>query len=281
MKCHAFSRLSTPTQYIGDNATFLKDALEDVLAFLETQRGLLQRLHSGAAPLGASFQEEATQGLARFQELDLDYLAGEIPRALQQSLDGVAQVTRIVGAMKDFSHPGEATQTPADLNRAIESTLSVSRNEWKYVAEMEVDLDPKLPPVPCFLGEFNQVMLNLVVNAAHAITASRCGLETGPLGRIRIVTRQVGEEVEVTVSDNGCGIPAAIHSRIFDPFFTTKPVGKGTGQGLAIVRGVVVDRHGGRVTVDSAVGEGSTFHLWLPLQAADGGESPHAGGERK
>jgi signal transduction histidine kinase len=209
------------------------------------------------------------EALASLEELEMDYLLQEIPKAIQQTLDGVGRVTRIVRAMKDFSHPGLETKSPADLNRAIQSTLTVSRNEWKYVAEMETCLDPELPPVPCFQGEFNQALLNLVVNAAHAIQES---LEAqgvpqgGKKGHIRVSTRRCGDlAVAVSVSDDGTGIPESLRERIFDPFFTTKPVGKGTGQGLAIVHSVIVEKHGGRIRLESAPGRGTTFRLYLPL----------------
>jgi len=189
-----------------------------------------------------------------------------VPKAIRQTLDGVARVATIVNAMKYFSHPGDEAKTPADLNKAIESTLIVSRNEWKYLAELETDLDPGLPLVPCLQGEVNQAILNLVVNAAHAIEESRGGRTTGRLGRIRVETRQVGREVRISVSDDGMGIPPGIRDRIFAPFFTTKAVGKGTGQGLAIVHAVVVEKHGGRITVESEPGTGTTFNLFLPLE---------------
>jgi len=201
--------------------------------------------------------------LARLQELDLDYLTEEIPKAIRQTMEGVARVAVIVSAMKDFSHPGGEGKSLANLNKAIESTLTVSRNEWKYVARLETDLDPDLPPVLCLQGEVNQAILNLVVNAAHAIEEVLGGRHTGRLGAIKVSTLRMGQEVRISVADNGPGIPENIRDRIFEPFFTTKPVGKGTGQGLAIVH-AVMEKHGGRVTVDTGA-KGTTFHLFLPL----------------
>ena len=252
--------INTPTQYIGDNTAFLGGALPGLLACLQDQRGYLAGLRAAAA-----LPPEAAELLRRIEDLDLDYLVEEIPKAIRQTLEGVGRVTAIVSAMKDFSHPGAEGRVPANLNHAIESTLTVSRSEWKYLARLESDLDPGLPPVPCLQGEINQAVLNLVINAAHAIEESLGGRNTGKLGLIRIATRQVGREARISVSDNGQGIPEAIRERIFEPFFTTKPVGKGTGQGLAIVRSVVVDKHGGRVTVETETGRGTTFHLFLPL----------------
>jgi signal transduction histidine kinase len=210
--------------------------------------------------------------LDQITDLDLDYLATEIPMAIRQTLDGVTRVASIVRAMKDFSHPGGEGKIPTDLNKAIESTLTVSRNEWKYLAKLETDLDPSLPAVPCLLGEFNQAIMNLVVNAAHAIEEVLGGRNTGVLGIIKVSTRQVGQEVRISVSDTGKGIPENIRGRIFEPFFTTKPVGKGTGQGLTIVHAVVVEKHCGRITVESEVDQGTCFHLFLPLGRQDDGE---------
>jgi PAS domain S-box-containing protein len=252
--------INTPTQYIGDNASFLGETLPGVLDCLQAQRRFLLDLEAqGALPPGAR------QLLERIEGLDLDYLAAEMPKAVREALDGVTRVATIVRAMKDFSHPGGEGKALTNLNKAIESTLLVSRNEWKYVARLETDLDPALPRVPCWPGEINQAVLNLVVNAAHAIEESLGGRHTGQLGVIRVVTRQEGPEVRISVSDTGTGIPEPIRDRIFEPFFTTKPVGKGTGQGLAIVHAVVVEKHGGRVALDTELGQGTTFHLFLPL----------------
>jgi signal transduction histidine kinase len=165
--------------------------------------------------------------------------------------------------MKEFSHPGPAEKVPVDINRAIESTVLVSKSEWKYLAGLTMDFDQELPPVPCLAGEFNQVILNLIVNAAHAI--SDVVKDSGAMGTIRIVTRRDGHAVEIRVSDTGCGIPKAHQSKVFDPFFTTKAVGKGTGQGLAIAYGVIVQKHGGTIQLESEPGSGTTFIIRLPL----------------
>jgi PAS domain S-box-containing protein len=253
--------INTPTQYIGDNTSFLGGALPGLLACLEAQRRFLLGLQARRAlPAGGA------EVLDQIGALDLDYLAEEMPKAIRQTLDGVARVAGIVSAMKDFSHPGGENKVLANLNQSIESTLTVSRSEWKYVATLETDLDPSLPPVPCHPGEINQAVLNLVVNAAHAIEEALGGRSTGRLGTIKVTTRLQGREVRVSVSDTGKGIPEAIRGRIFEPFFTTKPVGKGTGQGLAIVHAVVVEKHGGRVTLETEAGRGTTFHLFLPLE---------------
>jgi signal transduction histidine kinase len=198
-------------------------------------------------------------------EVDLEFMKEEIPKALKQSLDGANRVSNIVRAMKDFSHPGTEEKKPIDLNRAIESTTIIARNEWKYVADMVTDLDPALPLVPCQVGEINQVMLNLLINGAHTINdvISQTEVEKG---KITISTRVKGEWVEVRVADTGTGISEAVRDKIFDPFFTTKEVGKGTGQGLAIAHNFIVNKHGGTLTFETELSKGTTFVIRLPLQ---------------
>jgi signal transduction histidine kinase len=172
-------------------------------------------------------------------------------------------VAALVNAMKEFSHPDTKEKTALDLNRAIASTITVARNEWKYVADLETDFDPSLPPISCHPGEFNQVVLNLIVNAAHAI--GDVALQGGPQrGTIRVETRRAAEWAEIRIKDSGTGIPEKVRSRIFDPFFTTKEIGKGTGQGLAIARSVVVDKHGGSIHFETEEGKGTTFIIRLP-----------------
>jgi signal transduction histidine kinase len=177
-------------------------------------------------------------------------------------------VSKIVNAMKEFSHPDREEKVLADLNRAIESTVAISRNEWKYVAELELELDPELQPVPCHPGGINQVVLNLVVNAAHAI--GEVVGHSGDKGRITVRTRAEGPWAVIQVEDTGPGIPEAIQTRIFDPFFTTKGVGKGSGQGLAIARSVVVDKHGGTIGFDTQPGQGTLFTIRLPIPSGAG-----------
>jgi signal transduction histidine kinase len=167
--------------------------------------------------------------------------------------------------MKEFSHPGSTEKTPADLNRALETTLTICRNEWKYVAEVVTDFEPDPPLVPCLTAELNQVFLNLVVNAAQAI-AEKVGDRRDAKGTITVRTRRQGDWFEIQIADTGPGIPEHVRPRIFEPFFTTKPVGKGTGQGLALARSIVVDKHGGTISFDTQLGQGTTFTIRLPLQ---------------
>lgn len=200
--------------------------------------------------------------LKRAREVDIDFLAEQLPEALAESVDGVTRVGNIVKAMKEFAYPDQDDASEADINQALKNTIVVSQNEHKMVATVETDFEEGLPHVLCFPGEVNQVFLNLLVNGAHAIAAA---VVDGELGVLRITTRQDGDDIVVSISDTGTGIPDEIRDRIFEPFFTTKEVGKGTGQGLAIAHRIVVDKHGGSLRVDSEVGRGSTFHIRLPI----------------
>lgn len=249
--------INTPTQYIGDNARFLEDAFASLLKLLPRYEELCQAARKNSVtPELLSRIESATA------EADLAYLLAEIPQAIQQSIEGLERVTKIVHAMKDFSHPGVTEKTMIDINHAIASTITVARNEWKYVASVDTILDRTLPLVPCLPGEFNQVILNLVVNAAHAI--ADLVAKTGDKGTITVSTQLVSGAVEIRVNDTGGGIPEPIREKIFEPFFTTKEVGKGTGQGLAIARSVVA-KHGGTIHFESVMGQGTTFFVRLPL----------------
>jgi PAS domain S-box-containing protein len=250
--------INTPTQYIGDNVQFLKDAFQDLRPILANYDQLLV-----AAKGGALSPETMAEISAVVEHADIGYLLEEIPKAIEQTLEGVTRVSTLVGAMKDFSHPGTKEKMELDLNRAIESTLTVARNEWKYVAEMETDYDASMPMVSCLPGEFNQAILILIVNAAHAI-ADAIGKDSQEKGKIRVQTRNCPEWDEVRIQDTGSGIPEKIRTRIFDPFFTTKEIGKGTGQGLAIARSVIVDKHGGTIHFETEEGKGTTFIIRLP-----------------
>lgn len=241
--------INTPIQYVGDNTRFLQDALGDLFPLLEACRA--------AVPDPAGVASAAAAA-------DLEYLLAEIPQALRQSLEGIARVSHIVRAMKDFSHPGTTSKVMTDLNRALDSTATVASNEWKYVADLVPDFDPTLPLVPCLPADLNQVFLNMIVNAAHAI-GDVVGDGANSKGTITVSTRRVEAWVEVRFSDTGAGMTEEVKARIFDPFFTTKPVGRGTGQGLAISHAVVVEKHQGTIRVETALGVGTTFIIRLPL----------------
>jgi signal transduction histidine kinase len=254
--------INTPTQYVGDNVRFLGDVF-----------GTLQQCVDELSRLSEDQRESIPAASVRncVDKADMPYLREEIPKAITQSLEGVQRIAKIVSAMKEFSHPSQE-QTPTDLNHAISNTITVATNEWKYVAKVETQLDESLPLVPVVPGEFNQVILNIVVNAAHAIGETRSQHPTR-IGNIRIVTRRLPDWAEIIISDDGCGMPKTIHDKIFDPFFTTKPVGKGTGQGLAIAHNVIVKHHRGTIAVKSEVGMGTTFTIRVPLQAKLSSES--------
>jgi PAS domain S-box-containing protein len=251
--------INTPIQYVADNTTFLQEAFGSLSLLLEFFGQLLEAARSGAVTPDLVRAVEAA-----IEAADLPFLEKEIPDSIRQCLEGVGRVARIVHAMKEFSHPGPQQRTAVDLNRSIESTILVCRNEWKYVARLETDLDPGLPLVPCVPGDINQALLNLIVNAAHAI-AEVVGT-SGQKGVITVATRHEGDWAAISVRDTGCGIAETIRGRVFDPFFTTKEVGKGTGQGLAIAHSVVVQKHAGSISFESQLGVGTTFTIRLPLQ---------------
>lgn len=253
--------INTPIQYIGDNLEFLQIAYGDLSKISAIVHRLLEALHRENP--ASTVLETIKKELA---EIDLDYVMEEVPRALHQSLEGVSRVAAIVLAMKEFSHPGLKEKTRIDINHAIQSTITVSRNEWKYVSEVETDLDESLPPVSCLPGEFNQVVLNIIINAAHAI-ADVVGKDSGSKGKISLQTRRDGDWVEIRIRDTGAGIPKEAQNRIFDPFFTTKQVGKGTGQGLAIARNVIVNKHAGLLNFESEPGKGTTFIIRIPIDS--------------
>jgi len=252
--------INTPIQYMGDSVYFLHGALADLMPLVGRLGHIAEVLRSVGLPHEASLIETT------WQEIDGTFLQAQIPRAFERVLDGIERVSGIVRAMKTFAHPGSEERAPANLNDALTNTLVVARNELKYVADVETDLGD-LPLVACHLGEINQVFLNLVVNAAHAVAEAVEG--TDRRGRISVRSRNDGDAVIVEVTDDGVGIRSEVKERVFDPFFTTKPVGKGTGQGLAMARSIVA-KHGGQLAFESTPGIRTTFTLRLPLTAAPG-----------
>jgi PAS domain S-box-containing protein len=245
--------INTPTQFITDNTRFLQTAFKQLADALARFRAL-----SATAP------DLAASAAAIEAETELDYHLAEIPRTLEQTLDGLGRVARIVGSLKEFSHPQTLEREPADLNRAIETTIAVARHEWKYVADVVTELDPALPPVCCVLDEFNQVILNLIINACHAISDA-LKVSGADKGVITLRTRHDDTSAWIEISDTGAGIAPEIRDRIFELFFTTKRAGKGTGQGLALVRTIIVQHHGGTIDFTTEVGRGTTFRIQLPL----------------
>jgi two-component system NtrC family sensor kinase len=251
--------INTPVQFVSDNLQFISTSMSDVAAVIQAYRGLKAATQcSGDVIAAAKLADEAEK------TADLNYILQTAPEALDSSIEGLGRIATIVRSIKEFAHPDQANKTSADLNRAIRSTLVVAHNEYKLVAELDTDLGD-LPLVPCFLGEINQVVLNLLVNASHAI--SDVVKDSGGLGKLTVRTRLDGNEVEISISDTGTGIPESARERIFDPFFTTKEVGKGTGQGLAIARSVIVNKHGGTLRFETECGKGTTFYIRLPIDA--------------
>jgi PAS domain S-box-containing protein len=248
--------INTPIQFVGDNTRFLESAFADLNRLHDAYRELIPAASSAADRVEAVAKADAVA-----HDIDIDFLLEEVPMAIRQSLEGISRVATIVRAMKAFGHPGSEEMTRADLNEAINNTLIVANNEIKFVADVETDL-ADIPLVRCHLGDVNQVILNLVVNAAHAIASA------GPRGMIRINTRTVDGYVIIEVADTGTGVPPDIADKLFDPFFTTKEVGTGTGQGLALVRSLVVDRHGGTIDFTTEWGVGTVFTVRLPLETA-------------
>ena len=247
--------INTPMQYVQNNVTFLERAFKDVALLV----GDYQELQESP---GIELSREARRHL---EDINLDFLMEEIPESISETHGGINRVVQIVSAMQEFSHPGNNDKTATDLNHALENTITVSRNEWKYVAEMDTDFDPDLPMVHCLPDQLNQAILNLIINGAQAIAETGASVPSNP-GRIHISTRHGEKWVEIRVSDTGGGIPEEIRERVFDPFFTTKEVGKGTGQGLSIIYDVVVQKHGGSIDFISGPNEGTTFILRLPIK---------------
>jgi len=249
--------INTPTQFITDNVKYLRGVFERFVPAVAAAESLLEAAKAGPLDEGALEELRTSVEAARLEDA-----REEVPEAFEDSLDGLKQVARIVGAMKVFAHPGSEEKTGVDLRQAIESTVAVARHEWRDVADVELDIEETLPTVPAMGGDLNQVILNLIVNASQAIEDRPNCTERG---RIDIRAHRRGDWVEMCVSDNGVGIPDENRKHIFDPFFTTKEVGRGTGQGLSISRTIVVERHGGMLDVASKPGEGSTFTVRLPL----------------
>ncbi len=248
--------INTPIQFIGDNIHFLSDGLNDLFKLINNFSGLL----------GLATKDDKKIDIMELKqnyedEIDLLFLENEVPECIHQTEDGLARVSKIVGAMKSFSHISDERKQLSDINKAIETAVIVSSNEWKYVAEIKMDFDQELPAVMCFVGDINQVIMNMVLNATHAIE----DLKSNSKGTITITTSFNEKAVIIAITDTGKGIPEEIHDKILLPFFTTKEVGKGTGQGLSMAYSVIVEKHGGKLTFDSVVDKGTTFFIELPL----------------
>ncbi len=263
--------INTPTQFASDNIQFLQEAFSELRGAMEVYGRLLEAAQTNTVT--SDLIAEVDDALLN---TDLEYHTEEVPKAIEQAMEGLQRISNIVSAMKEFSHPGADDKEPVDINTIIKNTLTVARNEWKYVAELKTDFTENLPLVPCYRDKLGQVFLNLIVNAAHAIGGGVGDDSADCRGTITINTVQVGTEAEIRISDTGPGVPEPLREKIFDPFFTTKGVGKGTGQGLAIARSVVVDKHGGSIALEPDRGKGATFVIRLPLGDDTGTEQRSA-----
>jgi len=244
--------INTPVQYVGDNIQFMKDGVADLSRFVKLSLETIKALPA----------TDATQRVIALEaEIDLEFLLEEMPLSVNQSIQGIEQVASIVNAIKEFSHPGKEEKVGVDLNAAINTTIAVSKNQWKYVAEVDTNLQPDLPTLTCHANDINQVILNLVVNAAHAIESA----ELGEQGLISISSRLEGTNIVIEIADNGCGMTPETLEKMYDPFFTTKDIGKGTGQGLSITFGIIKRKHNGAIDCESELGKGTTFTITLPL----------------
>ncbi len=250
--------IRSPVQYISDNIRFVRESVSDIVRFIQAVRDFVSQDEESL--LAQRFAKILSEG-------DIDYLLSEIPPALGESQEGIRQVRNILDAMKKFSHPGLDKKEMVNLNDTIESALTITHSEWKSVAEMKTNLDPALPKIPIYSDEMNQVLLNLIVNATHAVQEKKD--VTGENGIITITTKHRDREVVLWVSDTGAGMPRSILAKIFQPFFTTKKPGDGTGQGLALVHSIIVEKHGGTISVLSEPGSGAVFEIHLPTTDLD------------
>jgi PAS domain S-box-containing protein len=249
--------INTPIQFIGNNISFLQDSFDDMLKLLESYAELRE-----AVAGRAEYSKIINKIDLAAEEADIEYLQEEGPKAFEQTQHGVDRVTKLVLGLKGFARSGEGDKKgSADINEIIRNTLNVCQNAYKYVADLELDLE-ELPSISVFAGDIGQVLVNLVVNAAHAIEEKRNSSD--PLGKIHISSRKDEHDIFISVSDTGGGIPEGLKERVFDPFFTTKEVGRGSGQGLAISRTIIHDRHNGELSFESTVGKGTTFIIRLP-----------------
>jgi signal transduction histidine kinase len=258
--------INTPIQYVGDNLRFLKRSFNKIIDVLTIhQQFITDHINHAITPEAQQILDSQTD------QRRVKRYVSEIPSAIDESEAGVERVRKIVLAMREFSHPSMKEKRLSDINHGIETTATISRNAWKYAAELVTDLDPDLPLVYCYIDEINQVILNMIINSAQAIQ-ERQAQNPEEKGTITITTRQRGESVIITIEDTGCGIPDAIQDRVFDPFFTTKDVGTGTGQGLFLAHNIIVQGHKGLISFESEPGQGAKFFY----RAADRGGKVNA-----
>lgn len=252
--------INTPIQYIGDNTVFMQESFDDIFHLTEKFTSFFDACKQGQ--INDKLLDEMQETI---DEADFEYLSEEIPVAVEQTLDGVNRVRKIVQSMKEFSHPGTSEKAMVDIHHIIENSVTVTINQWKYCADLKLDFDDNMPQIRCDASEISQVMVNLIINASHAIIEKN-GKNAAEKGLIKISTQKKDPWAQIRITDTGTGIPKDICEKVFDPFFTTKEVGQGTGQGLAISRTVIVERHHGRLEIESKSGDGTSFIIKLPLE---------------
>ncbi|WP_051249773.1 ATP-binding protein [Maridesulfovibrio zosterae] len=254
--------INTPAQYINDNLKFINDSISQVVSIINSYKNIFDK-----TDLKDCLAREYKELKDNIEDIDLDYILAEIPIAVTQSQEGIGRISEIVKAMKRFTHPGQDSKQLVNIHDALESTAIVCRNEWKYHAELKTDFDESMPLVPCFINDINQVFLNVIVNAAHAIShkQSTDHIANKEKGIITLQTKYVDGWAQINIHDNGAGIDPDVLPRIFDPFYTTKEVGKGTGQGLSISYSIIVTKHNGAITITSKKGVGTTCIIRIPV----------------
>jgi signal transduction histidine kinase len=255
--------INTPMQFVYDNLEFLSECSDKLFDVVD----VYDRNLNSTGPQ-RSWEERSAEVAQIASTAQFENIRAETPKAIRESLDGIRRVISIVRAMKEFSHPGQEEHVGVDLNNAVHTTATMTRNRWKDSADMEFDLDADLPPIRCVPAELNQLLLNMVVNASDAI-AEKLGSNFAEKGTISVRTSYDSKQVVIEIGDTGCGMPEEIRTRIFDPFFTTKDPGKGTGQGLSICYNIIVNKLGGAIDVESTPGEGTVFKLTIPNQNSD------------
>lgn len=251
--------INTPVQFVSDSLHFVNEAVTDLGPLLETYRAMTRSTLARQDSFELAQKAAIAEGVA-----DLDYLQENLPAALSRAISGLSSIAVIVRSMKDFAHPDRGELSAVDLNRALASTLIVAKHEYRYVAELTTNFG-QIPLVACHGGQINQAILNVVVNAAHAVGSFVKGSKKG---LINVSSWQEGDRVVIAIADNGGGIAERDQAVIYDPFFTTKEVGKGTGQGLFIARAIIEDQHGGELSFETRIGEGTTFFVRLPIAGA-------------
>ncbi|MBE2189990.1 MAG: PAS domain S-box protein [Desulfobulbaceae bacterium] len=250
--------INSPLQFVNDSIYFLDISFTDMIEYIKT---IEEYFKSNAGSI-ENYVELNNSLQALKDNLDLEFVLSEVPEAFVRISNGLGRVNKIITAMKRFTHSSQNEKSMVDINQEIEMATILTKNEWKYVAEMKLNLAEELPMIFCRVDEINQVLINLIVNASHAIADKKEMTETD--GTITIATSIEGNDCKITISDTGKGILPENMDRVFDPFFTTKDPGKGTGQGLSLSHDIIVNKHGGQIYIESDFGHGTTVTVKIP-----------------